>query len=897
MPAEQEVVIIIIGKDAASKIFKQVGKSAEKEGKKIEKSFAKSLQSVGKAATNAGKKLSIGVTAPLAVFAGVALDSAMKADRLQRTLEGLAGGADRAATFINAIKDASQGTIPQVEALAIANRALSFGVVETADEMADLTQIAIALGRAQGLDAAVAVSDLTTALSRQSPMILDNLGITIKAGDANKAYAATIGKSTDELTAEERAIAFRTAALEKGRAVVTAMGGVQDDMAASGERVKAQMADMTLTIGQALIPVMQTALDIIGPLIKGFTELDPGMQRVVIAVGALAAASGPLLTAFGTLTNVAAAVTTKLAAIQAGTFALNPVLLALAVAVGAAAGAWAGYQKVAHEVAEGQENVRQALSNWDEDIAAAVEGGESLSEAMGNLTGRYDEAKAAMDAGGIAADLFVNQQKILKDTVETASKAAAKASGTYEDYKSAIAGWNREVGDSKGRILTYAEAQEKANRLIQSSSVHLSESAAMTRVMRENVVMLTEAQYELIGNFEAFGETVSETTVQASESLVNMTGAVVDAVTETQKLREESLEVALAQQNQLVPAAEQVDQKMMTLLNTMKSGVVVTEQSAVANRLAAAAYREAEAAALAEAAAAEEQAAALAEAAAQAQAAAVEQTNLAARMKDATDQQIAQALISQLDPEQLGATAYSDAVTDIQVAFGLADEKSIALAQNIGTLSDAINEGIVPPEQAAEALTLMSEAAATGDTNVSGLIAQFEAVPEPVERAALVIDDSSEALQGLGTSAVTAAASTETVGEAAAETSEDVKVLNQDILEATSSLDDFAKTYTATIEVNIVTVGEMPTGIPDAPIPESLQYGGVVPGPIGRPQLVVAHGGEVMLNPHQPGALGGPGGPTFGGDTYQVTINNELAAAMFLAEQRQRRFERLDARM
>jgi hypothetical protein len=897
VPAEQEVTIIIIGKDAASKIFKQVGDSAEKEGKKIEKSFVKSLEKAGKAATQAGKKLSIGVTAPLGVFAGVALDSAMKADRLQRTLDGLAGGADRAATFINAIKDASQGTIPQVEALAIANRALSFGVVQNAEEMADLTQIAIALGRAQGLDAATAVSDLTTALSRQSPMILDNLGITIKAGDANKAYAEKLGISTDALTGEQKAIAFRTAALEKGKAVVSAMGGVQDDMAASGERVKAQMADMALTIGQALIPIMQQALDIIGPLIKGFTELDPGMQKVVIAMGALVAASGPALTAFGAMASAAAAVTTKLAAIQAGTFALNPALLALAAAVGIAAGAWAGYQKIAHEVAEGQENVRQALSKWDEDIAAAVESGESLSDAMGDLAGRYDEAKAAMDAGGIAADLLVNQQKILMDTVETANRAAAEASGTYEDYQVAVAGWNREVGDSKGRIITYAQAQEKANKLIQSSSVHLSESAAMARVMRENVVMLSEAQYELIGNFEAFGETVSETSVQASESLVIMTATVVEAATETQRLREESLEAALAQQNQLVPAAEQVDQKMMTLLGTMQSGIVVTDQSAVANRLAAAAYREAEAAALAEAAAAEEQAAALAESAAQAQAAAVEQTNLAARMKDATSEQVAQALISQLDPEQLGATAYTDAVTDIQIAFGLADEKSIALAQNIGTLSDAINEGVVPPEKAAEALTLMQEAAGKGVTDVGELIGKFEAVPEPVDRAKLVIDDTSEALKDVDTSAVEAGGSVSDFGANAVEAAKDAQTLKDDVIDTTEALVKFAQDYTATVTIEYVTIGSPPSGGGPPSPPPHMQFGGVVPGPIGRPQPIIAHGGEIVLNPRQTGALGGPGGPTIGGDTYQVTINNELAAAMFLAEQRQRRFERLDARM
>ena len=64
-----------------------------------------------------GKKMSLGVTAPMAVFGALAVNSAIKAERLTKTLNGLAGGADEAAKYITSIKDASLGSIPQVEAL------------------------------------------------------------------------------------------------------------------------------------------------------------------------------------------------------------------------------------------------------------------------------------------------------------------------------------------------------------------------------------------------------------------------------------------------------------------------------------------------------------------------------------------------------------------------------------------------------------------------------------------------------------------------------------------------------------------------------------------------------------------------------------------------------------
>jgi hypothetical protein len=74
--------------------------------------------------------------------------------------------------------------------------------------------------------------------------------------------------------------------------------------------------------------------------------------------------------------------------------------------------------------------------------------------------------------------------------------------------------------------------------------------------------------------------------------------------------------------------------------------------------------------------------------------------------------------------------------------------------------------------------------------------------------------------------------------------------------------------------------------------------GGVVPGPIGQRRRITAHGGEIVLNPFQPGALGGPSvtnNNNFGQDTFN--IYNPMAAAMAMAQKRNRRRGRFEARM
>lgn len=56
------------------------------------------------------------------------------------------------------------------------------------------------------------------AISRLSPLILDNLGIQVSLKEANEAYAASVGKSSDNLTKYEQKIGFMNMALEKMKA-------------------------------------------------------------------------------------------------------------------------------------------------------------------------------------------------------------------------------------------------------------------------------------------------------------------------------------------------------------------------------------------------------------------------------------------------------------------------------------------------------------------------------------------------------------------------------------------------------------------------------------------------------------------------------------------------------
>jgi len=363
--------------------------------------IVRSLDSVGRTMRRVGTVASGALTAPLTALGISSVNTALDVDRLTRTLEGLAGSAEVAAEYVSAIEGASRGTIASVDALAVANRALSFGIVQNADEMAQLTEIAIALGRAQGLDAAQAVSDLTTALARQSPMILDNLGISLKLSEAYAIYAESIGKTVDQLTDAEKAEAFRQAALIEGMRVVERMGGIQEDAASAVERLNARFRDAKAAIGAALLPMLERLLGFVQPLVDWFASLDENTMRWVATIGVIVAAAGPVLVILGTLISSLTTVGGVLAGIGAPVLLVVGAVAALGVAFATNWGgirdrvmeAWDAIQPILSEIWSWlQEAIPAALDylrGWFADVWSQIQ--PTVIEAVGNIQAKIAE--------------------------------------------------------------------------------------------------------------------------------------------------------------------------------------------------------------------------------------------------------------------------------------------------------------------------------------------------------------------------------------------------------------------------------------------------------------------------------------------------------------------------
>lgn len=128
------------------------------------------------------------------------------------------------------------------------------------DAMAYLSKVASATGQDMGF----LTDSLVTGIGRLSPMILDNLGISVDLSEAYDVYAASVGKSVEELTKQEQQTALTNQVMEKlaenTAALPDVAGQADTKMAALG----ATFQDLKDTIGVFLLPVFTTLLDVVG---------------------------------------------------------------------------------------------------------------------------------------------------------------------------------------------------------------------------------------------------------------------------------------------------------------------------------------------------------------------------------------------------------------------------------------------------------------------------------------------------------------------------------------------------------------------------------------------------------------------------------------------------------
>ncbi len=212
---------------------------------------------------------------------------AAQVESLTTAFTSLTGGSTNASIALDRLQEATNNTMSQMELFKQANNAMVLGVSRNSQEMAELFDMAQRLGRALGRDTASSVESLVTGIGRQSRLMLDNIGIIVKAEQAYKTYALQLGKSEKSLTNQERRQAFLNATLVSARMKLKSLGKETLTAQDSYDQLGTSISDLGVEIGKlvndSIIPAMKATTEFINGLDK---EKLKNITEIIISLGA-----------------------------------------------------------------------------------------------------------------------------------------------------------------------------------------------------------------------------------------------------------------------------------------------------------------------------------------------------------------------------------------------------------------------------------------------------------------------------------------------------------------------------------------------------------------------------------------------------------------------------------
>ncbi len=221
--------------------LKEVNQEVEQFGKKGTRNVQEFESSFGSLATT------VGLVAGAVVGAGVAINQAYQfaeagagIQRLEESGNSLAQSlGSNMDHIVSSVRAASLNTVSDVNIMQSANRAMMLNLGGDADKMANLMQIAAFRARAMGISTTQAFNDIVTGIGRQSPLILDNLGIVFDANTVYAEYAEKIGDADGVLETTQKTQALYNEVLEVGNELMAIQGGLAADNATNFERLNA----------------------------------------------------------------------------------------------------------------------------------------------------------------------------------------------------------------------------------------------------------------------------------------------------------------------------------------------------------------------------------------------------------------------------------------------------------------------------------------------------------------------------------------------------------------------------------------------------------------------------------------------------------------------------------
>ncbi len=259
--------------------------------------------------------------------------------------------------LIRRMQDASAGTISETQILLNANRAMIMDIPY--DYLPRMMEVSRAAARGMGEDVDHMFESIVTGSARESPMILDNLGIKMnQLTEYEKKWAKARGLNAAALTAEQQRQVFLNYVMENSAGIIEKVDLSQESLNEQIARSEVAWKDFHQELTAGARPAIAGILDITEGATAALRDMPAPLKAVVGTAGlagtAIAGIGGPLLinavavaylvTNYDTLADVLTTASTRtIAHASALVTRLIPASVATAYAQGGLTAAlWAG---------------------------------------------------------------------------------------------------------------------------------------------------------------------------------------------------------------------------------------------------------------------------------------------------------------------------------------------------------------------------------------------------------------------------------------------------------------------------------------------------------------------------------------------------------------------------
>lgn len=244
---------------------------------------AKSTNStLGSFRTMALRLFTLGVSAKAVVSGFRAIGQMGETGAMVRQLaisfDYLAKSVYKMPNLLQEMKEASRGTISDMSLMSsfltlVAGTSEKFGatLANNAGKLLEIAKAANVLNPALG-DTQFFFESIAKGIKRSEIRLLDNLGIVVKVGEANRKYAEAIGKSVTELTAEEKQIAILNETLRVGGQLIDQVGGKVDSLVDPYTRLTAQAENFTNNLKEAVSISMEPLVTWLGRVLEAMNN-------------------------------------------------------------------------------------------------------------------------------------------------------------------------------------------------------------------------------------------------------------------------------------------------------------------------------------------------------------------------------------------------------------------------------------------------------------------------------------------------------------------------------------------------------------------------------------------------------------------------------------------------